>query len=265
MSQVSSAGPLKCAQLQIPHERSNAATSGSTRTDAKVASSVSKCFRNLFEENLDKLREYLSTSSHYHFKVKCFSTSDIFTQVSLEGESLSGRKYLSECDLAAFSKQQQTSRLSSEYITYSCSTLAICGDTIHSSSQLPSPQTQSIKQINSFLFSDLDLILSICKKVRNTCIHKRMLEMVKCMNLSTLQNSELEALNKLTGEIVLKPIPLSDARESDHYPTERGDILIRVVDYEANKDTSNCVTKHDKEMFVLNWLQTVENCPMEPE
>lgn len=92
-----------------------------------------------------------------------------------------------------------------------------------------------------------------------------MLEMVKCMNLSTLQNSELEALNKLTGEIVLKPIPLSDARESDHYPTERGDILIRVVDYEANKDTSNCVTKHDKEMFVLNWLQTVENCPMEPE
>lgn len=268
MMQVSSSGKLKCAQLQLPNERANsasvAASSQAGRCETKLGPSVSKCFRNLFEENLDKLKEYMAIARQCQCRVKSFSTSDILAQASMENEWLSGRKYLSQCDLLVYSKHQSSKEISSEYITYSCSTLAICGDTIHSS-QLPSPQTQSIRQINSFIFSDLDLIKSISKKVRNVCIKQRLAEFVRSVNISSLPDTDLKTISKLSSNIVTRPIKLCCSQEEQHLATESGDILIQVIDCDNEKDKENYVTKHDKEMFVLNWLQSVESCPLEQE
>lgn len=88
--------------------------------------------------------------------------------------------------------------------------------------------------------------------------------MIKCINLSTLQHNELEKIANLSRNVIVKPIQLFRDRD-EHFTTESGDILIHVVDYEEDKEKSRSVTKHDKEMFVLNWLQSVETCPQEPE
>lgn len=268
MSIQGTSGKGKCTQLQLPTEqRTSTVSSASGANSAKLGhnstSSLSECLRSLFEVKLDKLRDYIALTDHYKCPVKSFSTADIVGQEKGQGESPGLKKHMSECDLSMYSKYHLSKEINNEYITYSCSTLAICGDTIHSS-QLPSPQTQSIRQINSFIFSDLDLIKSISKQVRNNCIQQRILEMIKCINLSTLQHNELEKIAKLSSNVIVKPIQLIRDRD-EHFTTESGDILIHVVDYEDDKEKSRCVTKHDKEMFVLNWLQTVEACPLEPE
>lgn len=259
-------GKGKCTtQLQLPQEQrtgsSNVVSSGG---NVKLGSSVSECIRSLFEGKLDKLRDYIAITNHYKCPVKSFSTADIVGQEKGQLEWQAMKKLsMSECDLSVYSKSHGSREINNEYITYSCSTLAICGDTMHSS-QLPSPQTQSIRQINSFIFSDLDLIKSISKQVRNNCIQQRILEMIKCINLSTLQHNELEKIAKLSRNVIIKPIQLIRDKD-EHFTTESGDILIHVVDYEEDKERSRSVTKHDKEMFVLNWLQSVETCPPEPE
>ena len=257
----------KCAQLQIPNERCFSAgipASGQcSRADNKLGQNVSKCFQSLFEENLDKLKGYMTIVRQYDCQVKSFSTSDILVQASMESNIVSSRKYLSECDLMVYSRHNSNcKKILNDYITCSCSTLAICGDTIHSS-LLPSPQTQSVRQINSFIFSDLDLIKSISKKVRDVCINQRLAEFVKSVDICMLQDSDIQTISKLSSNILVRPIKLNYFQEDKQLIGESGDILIHVIDYE-NDDTTY-ITKHDKEMFVLNWLQTVETGSLEQD
>lgn len=254
------------AQLQIP---SGGQLAQSSSTETRVAPSVSLCdFRSLFEENVDKLKSYIQISRNYHCQIKSFSTSDMASQVSstpVSGETETGwcRRYLSECDLAQYQRWHATKEsLGGDYITYSCSTLAICGDTMHSS-QLPSPQNQSARQLNAFIFTDLDLIKSINKKVRNQCITKRVLEFIKSVSQSSLEEHELDALARVSSGAVVRPLQVHYSAQT-HDLTDNADILIQVVDYEK-EDKYNCVSKKDKEMFVLNWLQTVQPGPHEPE
>ncbi|OTF78569.1 hypothetical protein BLA29_000945 [Euroglyphus maynei] len=127
-----------------------------------------------------------------------------------------------------------------DYITYSCSTLAICGDTVHSS-QLPSPQAQSFRQLNSssLIFSDLDLAKSMNRKVINDAIKRRLNEFIKVIgNQSTLTETELTTIDEISSDLIIKPIKMM----SYDYPPEQystGDILINVVNYEQNEIRKN--------------------------
>ena len=119
--------------------------------------------------------------------------------------------------------------------------------------------------------------------MRNVCLKQRMAESVKTLNLGALQEQEREAVyNKLTPDVfVLRPfnqrLNLIQSSGGDEFndrrrkyfqtttSTDAGDILIQVVDYEADQQDQKAdgssgygVTKYDREMFVLNWLQTVE-------
>lgn len=266
MSQVSSTAKLKCAQLQIPGGGDGKQLSGGNNdpkrnkpTEMKLNNANKYNYKYLFEDNFDKLRNYIHITSDYKHRIKSFSTSDISEQIDPEPATI--RKYMSECDLNNYLRVN-SKEITNDYITYSCSTLAICGDTIHSS-QLPSPQTQSIRQLNSFMFSDLDLIKSINRKVRNLCIKRRIVEFMKCIDLSSLQENEIDIITKITSNVSLKPFKLKQDIESKEYITDQGDILVQVIN--CSEEKPNCVTRHDKEMFVLNWLQTVEPCTFDPE
>lgn len=270
MAQVPGTAKNRCAQLLIPNERTSVSPSNSQmRMDvSRHGTNASKCIRSLFEENLDRLKEYIDITRQYNCTFRSFSTSDILdhhqSNSELDTTLLAKKKYCSECDLTTFGKYHINKEVRNDYITYSCSTLAICGDTMHSS-QLPSPQAQSIRQINSFIFSDLDLIMSISKKVRNQCLKQRMTEFLKNVNVDLLQENELRNITKLTTNVPgLQSILTKNYDNNQYVATESGDILIHVVDYENEKEKTNWVTKRDKEMFVLNWLQTVESCSLEP-
>ncbi|KAH9529809.1 uncharacterized protein LOC124492168 [Dermatophagoides farinae] len=252
--------------------------------------------RDFFDDNYnqDKLKCYTQIiDGHRWIRMKSFSTADIMTANSGGGGQIwdnnnfiinhhhhgpsssswcssppplssminnnnnNNRKYLSDCNLIDYYRfiNMNDKQCIKDYITYSCSTLAICGDTVNSS-QLPSPQAQSFRQLNSSLiFSDLDLAKSMNRKVINDAIKRRLNEFIKVIgNQQTLTETELTNIDEISSDIIMKPIKMM----SYDYPPEEyttGDILINVVNYEQNEVK---FTKKDKEKFVLNWLQTVE-------
>src|SRR5690349_8650150 len=106
MSLMPSTAKLKCAQLQLP------SASPTVSQTISESSSVSRCFRSLFEENLDRLKEYIAITSHYKSPVKSFSTSDIFGQANSESEL--PVKYLSECDLAMYNRHHSSREMGND-------------------------------------------------------------------------------------------------------------------------------------------------------
>ena len=243
--------------------------------------------RTLFEDNIDELQEYCSLVHLHKIRCKSFSTNDIMrscaSEVENESQSNSGnsnnqasssnntRKYLSECDLISYSDHQSYMKdISNDYITYSCSTLAICGDTVHNSSQLPSPQTQSIRHLaNSFILSDLDLIKSLSKKIRLDCIKERQRELLRALEPGTITPNEIDRINGVHCRPILTPFyGASNNGNVNELLTDNGDILIQIVD--CGQSTTHhkpiqALHKKDRELFVLNWLQSVESNPNEQQ
>lgn len=253
---------LKCAQLQIPgtekiclnqNENTNLGCAAGKQSIADP--------KELFEENVDNLKNYSQMMNRYNIKIKSFSTADVQSQIDNNNNGNNnlwnfdpGKRSWSDCDLTEYYQQNNNNdkTYAKDYITYSCSTLAICGDTINSS-QLPSPQAQSFRQLNSIIFSDLDLAKSINKKLINVCIKRRFKEFTKVVNQSALSENEKDNIGTVSSNIIIKPLKISYDYFNEDYST--GNILINVVNYEQNEVK---FSKQDKEKFVLNWLQTVE-------
>ena len=71
-SQVSSTATPKCAQLQVPGEKSPANNNGKRNkvSDAKLCSNTAKYnIKYLFEENADKLKNYIQITVHYKRRI----------------------------------------------------------------------------------------------------------------------------------------------------------------------------------------------------
>lgn len=256
--------------------------------------------KDFFDDNYnqDKLKCYTQIIDSYRwFRMKSFSTTDILMTTMNNGGGgqiwsdnqqqpwcsspminnnnniNNNRKYLSDCNLNDYYRfiNMNDKQCIKDYITYSCSTLAICGDTIHSSSQLPSPsQAQSFRQLNStsLIFSDIDLAKSMNRKILNDAIKQRLNEFIKVLGNTmneTLTENELINIDEISSDIVMKPIKMMINNDFPMEEYTTGDILINVVNYEQQNDIKS-FTKKDKEKFVLNWLQTVETTTgiMEP-
>ncbi|UXI20429.1 Intraflagellar transport protein 140-like protein [Sarcoptes scabiei] len=217
-----------------------------------------------FEDRSDRLNWLIRMMNRHRYKMKSFSTIDLdesnyqdpSSSMLLCGsnETTSMRRYQSDCDLASY--YRFTSNGKYNRIKYSSSTLAICGDTINSS-QLPSPQAQSFRQLNSMIFTDFDLAKSFNKKIINKCINRILREFVKIVDESLLSSQEIDSIAKIGSDIIVKPLKRSYDFQYD--PFQTGDIFINVVDFtEQSYDSEDNFTKKDKEKFVLNWLQTVQ-------
>lgn len=286
MAQPSS--KTKCAQLGVPGNETlkvsgnnNNNNTGTLRDGTNqqpqqqqessdtVAENKGQSYRYLFEDNKDRLKSYIRLVKHYNCHFKCFSTSEI-NEVGRTGksefESFRGsmlRRSHSETDLFVSNEGNSNNTgkdITNDYVTYSCSTLAICGDTLHSS-QLPSPQTQSIRQINSLIFTDDDLIKSLNKNVRDQCIRRRILELVKSGQLENVESLDRKELLSSNINVLLKRLKYASDFDAKEFMNEKGEISINVAEFDVpdsgNNKPSWTTNKVDKNSLVLSWLQSV--------
>lgn len=242
--------------LQIPTQGSQRGSQDhqlqeKTIQDKLNCDSYKSNFIKLFDKDGDILLSYIQLMQDHKLNVRSFSTSDMSsTEPNDNLNNFAHKKCQSEMNLSNMNPVHLVNHPSaSECISYSCSTLAICGDTVHSSSQLPSPQARH--ESNYFeLQSDIDLIRLFNKKARQQFINTRFAEFFRVANLSSWEQREMK--NNYRIDIT----PLDDFRILSKIQNSTGFC-------EMSINITKCVersgsTWNDKSDLILNWLQNIE-------
>ncbi|XP_054159439.1 uncharacterized protein LOC128957656 [Oppia nitens] len=267
--------------LQIPSERYG---SGINRR----SSSGIKFNEILFEEESDVIKSCCEMSSAVLGLMKSFSTSDICGLNETSG-AMSGAIRQSSSEVLLFggiSRLELPNLRRLDYTSRSCSTWVNLGDPVLSTSQLPSPQAQSAKQLESPTISSVEFIKSVNKKVRQMYLRRRLRaigrlynscqinvnewssQATTCDAINNTKDMESIEKNKLSLNKTKTPNLQLSSDNSSHktiyksfdlmnlcFRSPDGSISLTVKDIERQKGKP--LSKYDRNIMIFNWLQSV--------
>ena len=240
----------------------------------------------LFEEESEVIRSCFEISSAVLGLMKSFSTSDICSLNDMSVQSAALRQSSSEVLLfGGVSRLELPNLRRLDYTSRSCSTWVNLGDPVLSTSQLPSPQAQSAKQLESPTISSVEFIKSVNKKVRQMYLRRRLRAIGRLYN-SCQMNSQtggtggspltssaattkpLESLDKTksnTKDSVVQTVSESSALKGVRNSFDLVDLCFRSVDgsltltvKDIERDKGKPLSKYERNIMIFNWLQNVD-------
>lgn len=253
--------------LQVPSERYG---SGINRR----SSSGIKFNEVLFEEESDVIKSCFEISSAVLGLMKSFSTSDICSLNDMSVQSAALRPTTSEVVLLGSLNRVELPNLRRlDYTSRSCSTWVNLGDPILSTSQLPSPQAQSGKQIDSPTITGVDFIKSVNKKVRQMYLRRRLKAIGRLynsfhMNANPIKTSSQSPADSTPSNPLVPNVQIQDNSSSMRPlcpPFDLADLCFRSVDgtltltvKDIDRDKGKPLSKYERNIMIFNWLQNVD-------
>ena len=257
--------------LQIPSERYGSAIN-------KRSSSGIKFNEVLFEEESDVTKSCFEISSEVLGLMKSFSTSDICSLNDMSTQVAALRPTSSEIVLlGSISRVELPNLRRLDYTSRSCSTWVNLGDPVLSTSQLPSPQAQSAKQIESPTFTGIDFIKSVNKKVRQMYMRRRLKAIGRLYNSCQMNANQSGA--KSSGQLpsvdasvasntILPNVQIQDCHSALKplcAPFDLADLCFRTVDgtltltvKDIDRNKGKPLSKYERNIMIFNWLQNVD-------
>jgi hypothetical protein len=257
--------------LQVPSERYGGLN--------RRSSSGIKFNEILFEEESDVIKNCCEISSAVLGLMKSFSTSDICSLNETSPQSAALRQTTSEIMLfGGVTRLELPNIRRLDYTSRSCSTWANLGDPISSTSQLPSPQAQSAKQVDLTTITSLDFIKSVNKKVRQIYLRRRLRAIGRLvsscqMNLNdsvkvvssspiTLDTDKSSTIKTVVPNIQIQESQSLKAMRTSFdftnlcFKTVDGTLSLTVKDIE--RDKGKPLSKYERNIMIFNWLQNVD-------
>jgi len=259
--------------LQVPSERYG--TQGLNRR----SSSGVRFNEILFEEESDVIKNCCRISSAVLGLMKSFSTSDICSLNDSSAQLAALRQTSSEIILfGGVSRFELPNLRRLDYTSRSCSTWVNLGDPVSSTSQLPSPQAQSAKQVESPTITSIDFIKSVNKKVRQMYLRRRLRAIGRLVNscqMNLNDSSKVVSSNPLTVETdksstiktIVPNVQIQDTQSLKAvctsfdfanlcFKTVDGNLNLTVKDIE--RDKGKPLSKYERNIMIFNWLQNVD-------
>ena len=258
--------------LAVPSERYGSAH--------RRSSSGIKFNEILFEEESEVIKSCFEISAALGL-MKSFSTSDICSLNDISDQSAALRQSSSEVVLlGSVSRVELPNLRRLDYTSRSCSTWVNLGDPVLSTSQLPSPQAQSGKQMDSPTITSIDFIKSINKKVRQMYLRRRLKAIGRLYNSCQINANQTKpmasnepsldttkASNKSAPNVVLKDCPhLSHSSlKQVCTPFDLADLCFRsakrtlsLTAKDIDRDKGKPLSKYERNIMIFNWLQNVD-------